>query len=323
MNKLLVNPSPHIRSGNSTRSIMLTVIIALLPAAGMSVYVFGIRAAMLICVTVAACVVFEALWNLLLKREQTIGDLSAVVTGLLLAFNLPATLPAYMAVIGSFVAIVIVKMLFGGIGQNFVNPAIAARIVLMLSFTEQMNGSFVKPFWYTPEVDAVTTATPLAQAAAEKPDLWHMFIGAHAGCLGETSEAALLLGLIILLVTRVIGAYTPVAFVGVVALGSLLAGRDVAYELTSGGLILGAVFMATDYATTPLSRSGKVIFGLGCGIITLTIRMFGSLSEGVAFSILLMNILTPYIDMLTTAKPFGVIKKKRDLKRKAGESNAR
>jgi electron transport complex protein RnfD len=317
MNKLLVNPSPHIRSGNSTRSIMLTVIIALLPAAGMSVYVFGIRAAMLICVTVAACVAFEALWNLLLKREQTIGDLSAAVTGLLLAFNLPATLPPYMAVIGSFVAIVIVKMLFGGIGQNFVNPAVTARIVLMLSFATQMNSSFVKPFWYNLPTYAVSTATPLAQAAAEKPGLLDMFIGAHAGCLGETSEAALLLGFVILLVTRVIGPYAPAAFVGVVALGSLIAGRDVAYELTSGGLILGAVFMATDYATTPLSRSGKVIFGLGCGIITLTIRMFGSLSEGVAFSILLMNILTPYIDMLTTAKPFGVIKKKR----KAGGSN--
>ena len=309
MNMLIVKPSPHFHGSVSTRGIMLHVLIALTPALAAATYVFGIRALLLTCVCVLSCVVFERLCNLVLKKSSTIGDLSAAVTGVLLAFNLPVTLPFYMAVIGGFVAIVVVKQLFGGIGQNFANPAIVARIVLMLSFGTQMS-RWVEPFFYKSvgffnTLDAVTTATPLAAGSDILPSLRDMFIGFHAGCLGETSEAALLIGFIYLLIARVIGPVTPLAFVGTVALGSLIAGRGVAYELTSGGLILGAVFMATDYATSPLTKRGKLIFGVGCGLITLTVRLFGSLSEGVAFSILIMNILTPYIDKFTIPKPFG------------------
>lgn len=306
MNKLIVEPSPHIRSDNNTQKIMLHVIIALLPSLAASVYIFGIRALLLTVVCAVSCVVLEYLFKKITRREQTISDLSAVITGMLLAFNLPVTLPYYMAIIGCFIAIVIVKQMFGGIGQNFANPAITARIVLMLSFTSQMS-YWVKPFYYTlNDTDAVTAATPLALETGEKaPELMDMFLGFHGGSLGETCSLAILIGFIYLLVTRVITPVTPVAFVGVVALGTFINGGDVLTEIFSGGLLLGAVFMATDYSTTPITQRGKLIFGVGCGLITLVIRTFSGIPEGVSFSILIMNILTPYIDKATRTRPFG------------------
>jgi electron transport complex protein RnfD len=298
---------------------MLHVIIALMPALGVAVYVFGWRALLMTAVCVASCIIFEWACRAVMHRDNTISDLSAVVTGLLISFNLPVNLPFYMAVIGCFAAIVVVKQLFGGIGQNFANPAIVARIVLMLSFTTQMS-SYAKPFYYKlAATDALTGATPLqfdtvtgATPSATVPHLLDMFLGFHGGSLGEVSEAAILIGFIYLLITRVISPITPVAFVGIVALGSFVAGRNVLFELTTGGLMLGAVFMATDYATTPLTKKGKLLFGLICGIITLIIRMFGSLSEGVAFSILLANILTPYLDKVSISIPFGAIIPKKE-----------
>ena len=305
----------------STSKIMLLVIIALFPAAMAGCVFFGPRAAAVLAVCIAACVIFEALCRIIMKKDQTVGDLSAVVTGLLLGMNLPATVPFYVAVIGSFVAIVIAKQLFGGIGQNFANPAIAARIVLMLSFTSQMSG-WVKPYWYSGAVDAETSATPLAaewftyteNGAAYKMapfTLSEMFWGETGGCIGETCAAMLILGGLFLIVTKVISAATPVAFIGSFALLTLLytgSPVETLYGVLAGGLLIGAFFMATDYATTPLTTKGKIVFGIGCGLITFIIRSFGSYPEGVSFSILLMNLLTPYIDKLTKASPFGAKK---------------
>jgi electron transport complex protein RnfD len=254
-----------------------------------------------------SCIIFESLFRRFVRKDTEV-DPSPAVTGLLLAFCLPVTLPYYMAIIGCFVAIVVVKQLFGGLGQNFANPAIVARIVLMISFTEQMT-YWVEPFHHKAEADAISSATPLMLEAGEAvPSLWDLFMGFHGGSLGETSEFALLLGFAFLLVTRIIRSVTPLAFVGTVALGALLTGNDVGLHVLSGGLILGAVFMATDYATTPVSLTGKLIFGIGCGLITLVIRFFSDMPEGVSFAILIMNILTFYIDKLTFPRPFGMDK---------------
>ncbi len=323
MSKLFVEASPHIRSAWTTQKIMLNVIIALCPALIASVVIFGLKALVLTVICCTACVLFEFLFDKITKRENTISDLSAIVTGMLLAFNLPVDLPVYMAVIGCFIAIVIVKCMFGGIGQNFANPAITARIALMLSFTASMTK------WTAPvigdNVDAVVSATPLVNAAqlvghdasavaaaqAELPDILDMFLGNRAGCLGETCILALLIGGIYLMCLGLVRPTTPVCFIGTVALLSLLySGFDVTfmlYELMSGGLVLGALFMATDYATTPLTEKGKIIFGVGCGLITFGIRMFASMPEGVSFSILVMNCLTPLIDRFTAPKALGVV----------------
>ncbi len=306
--------------------IMLLVIIALIPAIVASVIIFGPRALWLIAICTASSVIFEYLCRLIMKRENTIGDLSAVVTGILLAMNLPVTLPWWMAVIGSFVAIVIVKQLFGGLGQNFANPAIVGRIVLMLSFTSQMT-NWVKPFWYK-TADITTSATPLAAewttvyksssdfiGAIQPPVAYSdLFFGTVGGCLGETCALALLAGGIFLVITKVISPSAPLAFIGTVALMTLITGGDVLFQLLSGGLMLGAIFMATDYVTTPITTKGKIIFGIGCGLITFLIRTYGSFPEGVSFSILLMNILTPYIDRLTRTKPLGALKPKKEAK---------
>ena len=285
--------------------IMLDVIIALLPAVVASVLVFGFRSLLVIGVCVASCVFFEFIFEKLCKRENTAGDLSAAVTGLLLAFNLPVSIPLWMAVFGSLVAIVVVKQLFGGIGQNFANPAVTARIVLMTAFSGAMTN------WVydgTPKMpDAISSATPLAAAAkgtaSMMPSYLDLFLGRHAGCLGETCALALIIGGLYLLIRRVISWHTPAAFIGTVALMSLICGKDTLYQILSGGLMLGAIFMATDYATTPHTKWGKIIFGVGCGLITILIRFWGNLPEGVSFSILIMNILTPYIDKLTRVKP--------------------
>ena len=307
--KLIVSASPHLRSGATTQKIMLDVIIALAPAAVASVILFGPRALLLMAVSVASCVVCEYICRRVLKRPQTVNDLSAVVTGLLLAFNLPPEINPLVAVFGAVVAIVVVKQMFGGIGQNFVNPALTARIILMTSFPTRMT-TWTAPFAYmNGEADAMTTATPLAlsaQGATDSlPGLLQMFLGVRGGCLGETCALALLLGAIYLVARRVISPVIPVCYLGTAAVFSLLLGRNVLFDLMAGGLLLGAIFMATDYTTSPLTVKGKVIYGIGCGLLTMLIRVFGSLPEGVSFSIVLMNILVPLIERISRPKPFG------------------
>ncbi len=308
LKKLIIEPSPHIRSSWTTQRVMLNVIIALLPSLIAAVVIFGIRALTLTVICCTACVLFEWLFCLITKKERTISDLSAVVTGMLLAFNLPVDIPEYMAIIGCFVAIFIVKMLFGGIGQNFANPAITGRIVLMLSFTSYMS-SWTAPFAYKDGVDAVVSATPLVASAEELPSLMDMFLGVRAGCMGETCALALLIGGIYLVARKIITPVAPLSFIGTVALCAFFYGggdvQYVLYQVLSGGLLLGAIFMATDYSTTPLTGYGKLVFGIGCGLLTFLIREFASLPEGVSYSILLMNILTPYIDKITMPRPLG------------------
>lgn len=299
MNKLISSVSPHFNSTLTTTKIMLDVIIALIPAAVASVVVFGFRSLLVIGVCVAVCIFAEWGFEKICKKENTITDLSAVVTGMLLAFNLPVTIPLWQAAFGSLVAIVVVKQLFGGIGQNFANPAITARIIMMTAFSGSMTN------WVIP--DASSGATPLALITKGQtdalPSYLNMFLGVRGGCLGETCTLALLLGGAYLLVKRVISWHTPVAFIGTVAIMSLVCGKDVLYQLMAGGLMLGAFFMATDYSSTPATKWGKIIFGVGCGLITALIRFWGNFPEGVSFSILIMNILTPYIERLTRAKP--------------------
>ncbi len=296
---------------------MIQVIIALCPALIASIVIFGPMAAIMTAVCCASCVIFEKLFSIVTKRESTIEDCSALVTGMLLAFNLPVNLPVYMAVIGCFAAIVIVKMLFGGIGQNFANPAITARIILMLSFTANMT-TWTEPLsWLNKGInsDAVASATPLAMEEEALPSLLDMLLGVRGGCLGETCALALIIGGLFLIARGIISPVTPAAFTGTVAVLSLIAGgfdiNHMLYQILSGGLILGAFFMATDYSTTPLTEKGKLIFGIGCGIFTFLIRQFASLPEGVSYSILLMNILTPYIDKFTAAKALGAIKEEK------------
>ena len=335
MNRLTVSASPHVRSADTVTGIMGDVIISLIPAAVTSVFLYGLRALLVIAVCVGCCVLFEDISRKVLKRDNTIGDLSAIVTGLLLAFNLPSTIPLWMAAIGSFAAIVIAKQCFGGIGQNFVNPAIAGRIILLVSFSSAMT-NWTQPLQWKETVDAVTTATPLARLSAldlggniasqiaadsELPSLIKMLFGIREGCLGEGCAVALIAGGIYLMARKVIKPAIPFTFIGTVAVIMLIAGRGdltfVAYELLSGGLLLGAFFMATDYATSPISTKGKIIFGIGCGIITSVIRLFGSLPEGVSYSIILMNILTPHIDTLTRPVPFGFVKEKKSKEKEA------
>ncbi len=297
---LLVSPSPHVRRKRNTRSIMLDVIIALIPALIASVVIFGWRALLVSAVCVTVCVLGELVFQLICKRDVTVGDLSAVITGLLLAFNLPASIPLWQAALGSLVAIVVVKQLFGGIGCNFANPAITARVFMLISFAGTMSNFAVK--------DAVSSATPLS--GGEMPSYLKLFLGLHGGSLGETCALALILGGAYLLVRRVITWHTPVAFIGTVALFTLVLGENPLEHVLTGGILLGAIFMATDYSTTPTTKWGKIIFGVGCGVITVLIRVFGNYPEGVSFAILLMNILTPLITMVTRPGPFGGVKKK-------------
>ena len=321
--KLYVSASPHLRSTVTTRRIMLDVILALIPALIASAVLFGPRTLLVTAVSVATAILSEYAARKIMKRNMTIGDLSAIVTGLLVAFNLPATIPLWIAAVGSFFAIVVVKQFFGGIGQNFANPAIVARIVLLLSFGAQMT-NWVAPFsWKT---TPVTCATPLAElAAGETPaaSLLQMFLGEHGGCLGETCAAALLLGGLYLLMRRVISPIIPCSFIGTVAVLMLIKGHGdlhfVAYELLSGGLLLGAIFMATDYSTSPLNAKARLIFGIGCGLLTCVMRLFASMAEGVSFAILIMNLLVPYLERLTAPKPFGTPKKEKKEKKEAAQ----
>ena len=311
--KLLVSAGPHIRSNASTTSIMGDVLIALLPAVVASVLVFGTRALLLEAVCVASSVLFEYLFRRLLKRSNTITDLSAAVTGLLLAFNLPAGFPIWMAILGCFVAIVIVKQLFGGIGCNFANPAITGRIFLLIAFAGQMT-TWPTANSYISGIDAVSGATPLAlikEGSIEAlPAVKNLLFGIRGGCLGETCAIALLIGFVYLVIRRVITPTIPVVYVATIALMSLILGYDPIYMILTGGVLLGGIFMLTDYATSPATELGKVVFAVGAGIITMLIRnSSGGYPEGVSFAILLMNILCPYIAKLGHKKPFGGVAK--------------
>jgi len=307
MKKLIVSTSPHIKSPVTTQNIMLDVLIALAPATVMAVVLFGLRALLIIGVCVVTAVVSEFIFNLINKRKQTVLDLSATVTGLLLALNLPLTATVWQCIVGSIFAIIVVKCLFGGLGHNFANPAITARIFLLLSFSTTIAGGTSPQL-----VDVVASATPLAAikdgATHQLPSLLHMLIGLRGGAIGEVCSIALTLGYIYLVVKKVIHFETPLIFVATVFLLSWLIKGDITialYQVLGGGLLLGAIFMATDYVTTPINRVGKMVFALGCGLITVLIRFYGNYPEGVSFSILLMNILSPYIEKLCKKKAFG------------------
>lgn len=304
---LLVSSSPHLHCGMNTRDIMRDVVIALIPALVASVWLFGFRALAVETVCVAAAVAAEYLSRLVMKRPQTVGDLSCVVTGLLLSFNLPVTIPLWQAALGSIAAIVVAKQMFGGLGQNFVNPALVGRIVLMGSFPAEMN-NWVTPLSWLGKTDAVTGATPLsllADGAAADVDPLQLLFGLRGGCLGETCVAALLLGGIYLVVRHIISPLIPVTYLATVFVLTWLLGSDPLIHVLSGGLVIGAVFMATDYATCPINKLGKLVYAIGCGLITVLIRLYGSLPEGVSFAIVIMNILTPLIEKVTHPRPFG------------------
>jgi len=317
---LTVSSSPHIKGGETTATIMSAVIIALLPALIWSVYVFGFRALTLTVISVFSCVFFEFLFQKIAGKPVTAGDLSAAVTGILLAFNLPVNTPLWAPVIGSAFAIIIVKQLFGGIGKNIVNPAVAARIFMFLSFNFMSVFQDVKADKLpalSMKVDAIAGATPLSleylkQGRLPDADYFNMFLGwQKSGCIGEISILLLLAGGIYLMWRKIITWHIPVSFIGIVALISFIfpKGLDgtvfMLAEILSGGLFLGAFFMATDYATSPMTKSGKLIFGAGCGLITIFIRYYGVYPEGVSFGILIMNMFVWYIDKLTKPVKFG------------------
>lgn len=307
---ITISATPHVRSNESTQSIMRDVIIALLPATAMGIYRFGVKAAMLIIIAIAAAVIAEALYQKATKQKVTIGDLSAVVTGLLLAMNIPSSAPWWMPIVGSVFAIVVAKQLFGGIGQNFINPALAGRAFLLASYPSLMTG------WVTPGADAVTTATPLALLKAGKiaelPSLADAALGNIGGCIGETCAVALIIGGLYLIVKGIISWRIPVTYIVTVAIFSTLFGREgssAIYELMIGGVMLGAFFMATDYASSPVTPIGQLIMGVGCGILTVLIRFYGGYPEGVSYSILIMNLAVPLIDRYTKPKIFGALPK--------------
>lgn len=339
---LTVSPSPHMHSNRTTTVVMLDVIIALLPLLVWGCYIFGMRALTVTVVTVLSSVLFEALYDLLMKKPVTVGDLSAVVTGLLLAYNLPVTIPLWMPVLGSFFSIVVIKMLFGGIGKNLVNPALAGRAFLMASFSSSMTvplvaRDFGNRLGLFESFDAATAsagATPLKSvlnySAATLPSydsLWDTFLGNEAGVIGEVSGLLILVGFVYLLVRKVITWHIPVAYIGTVAVIAYLlpasgfARFDLPYALTqvcSGGLLLGAVFMATDYVTCPITKKGRFIFGVGCGLLTVVVRYFSG-NEGVSYSILAMNLLSYYIDQITIPTPYGIVKAKKKKTKEAAK----
>ena len=305
MEKPIMSSGPHIHSGASERRIMLDVILALLPAAAAGTVLFGLPALWLILTCVIAAVLSEFLFNLICRKKQSVGDLSAVVTGLLLALNLSVNVPLWQAALGSVFAIVLVKCVFGGIGRNFANPAITARIFLLLAFPATVAGGALPR-----GLDAASSATPLdlsGTEGAQLPGLLQMFLGQRGGAVGETCILALLLGFAYLLIRRVIRWEIPVIFVGTVFVCSLIFGgfHTAVYEVLAGGLVLGAVFMATDYTTTPITLRARMLFALGCGLITFVIRWFCALPEGVSYSILCMNILAPWLEKWTRRKPLG------------------
>ena len=302
---LILSSAPHIHTKDSSRRIMLDVIIALLPATVAAVVIFGVKALGIIAACVIAAVVSEAVFDLAVGKKQTIGDLSAVVTGLLLALNLSTNVAIWQCVVGSVFAIVVVKCLFGGLGKNFANPAITGRVFMLLAFSSVAGGA--NPVI----VELTSTATPLeliAQQAENAPTLMELFLGLHGGAIGETCCRALLIGFAWLLIRKVIKWHVPVIFIATVFVCYLIATGDFNYalsEMLAGGLFIGAIFMATDYVTSPITLKGKMVFALGCGLVTFVIRYFCAYPEGVSFSILAMNILTPYIEKLTANTPLG------------------
>lgn len=313
---LVVSSAPHIVSNVDTTRIMAMVIMALIPSLLVSVYVFGMRVITLTLVCIISAVFFEWIWNVLMHRRQTIGDLSAALTGLLIALNVPSGLPYWIAVLGSFVAIIVVKQLFGGIGKNIANPAITARIVLFISFATEMTT------WPLPRMaaDTTSTATPLgvlAEGSGELPSNMEMFLGFIGGSMGEVSAIALLLGGLFLIWKKIISPIIPACFIGTVFVFAAIyygaTGGDALnmaiFHVLAGGVMLGAFFMATDYVTTPLLPMGKVVFGIGCGLITMIIRIWGQYPEGVSFSILIMNCLTPLINNFFQKRMYGGAKK--------------
>lgn len=305
-----VTASPHIRDAGTTQSIMWDVICALIPAGAFGVYYFGYRAALIIGIACAAAVLSELLYNHITHKRQTISDCSAIVTGLLLAYNLPATVPLWMPAVGSAIAILLIKMIFGGLGHNFANPALAARAILATSWAGHMSGSAFN--MAVRGLDAATAATPLVQEYT----LFQLFVGQAPGCIGEVSKIAILVGAGYLLVRKVITWHIPVVMLGTVfalnwiTSGTLVGSIDSAvYQLLSGGLILAACFMATDYATAPISAWGKVIFAFGCGLVAYVIRLLSPMAEGVSYSILFMNLIVPLIDRFVKPRVYGEGKK--------------
>ena len=316
---LTVSCSPHVHAADGTRDIMLDVVIALIPAMLGAVYFFGLRSLCVMAVSVAACVVFEYLYRKLLKKDTTVGDCSAIVTGVLLAMVCPVTIPYWTIIIGDFFAIVVVKQLFGGIGCNFLNPALAGRAFLF-SYPVIMT-TWVAPYTSLnligSNADAVTAATPMSylhQGMLPDTSVLYSFIGSVGGCLGETSAVLLLAGGVYLVVRKVISARIPLAYIATVAVIALLfpQGNDrlqwMGYQVFSGGLMLGAIFMATDYATSPVTKGGQIVYGIGCGLITMLIRYFGSYAEGVSYAILIMNVTVLLLDKIGVPKRFGYVK---------------
>lgn len=341
-NLYYVSSSPHIKDSKTTSTVMRDVIIALIPALIGSVIFFSFRALVIVAISVMSCVLFEFLYNLLMKKKQSVGDLSAIVTGILLGFNLPVTVPVWLPILGSAFAILLVKMLYGGIGKNIVNPALSGRIFLFLSFSGLMTkwvpavtalDRTAASLPLFTNVDVVSSATPLSYlktgniAGLHTTSVYNAFIGSIGGCIGETSAILLIIGGVYLLYKKVITWHIPVSFIGTVALITFLfpTTTDIprlqfmAYNLFTGGLMLGAIFMATDYATSPITPKGRVIYGVGCGLITVFIRYFGGYPEGVSFAILLMNFLVWFIDKNTIPTKFGGEKKYAKLFNKAKE----
>ena len=330
-----VSSAPHVRAKTSTQNVMMWVCIAMLPTAAFGIYNFGVKALLLIVATVLSCVASETVYNLIAKKKNTIGDLSAVVTGMILALNMPVNLPIWMAVLGGVFAIVVVKMLFGGLGQNFMNPALAGRCFLLIAFTSEMS-NFV--------TDTYTSATPLAELQATKGiiapwnkyQLMDMFVGTTPGTIGETSTAALLIGAVILVAMKIISLRIPVAYLGSFAFLMLFFGERqfsmqeimagamdpaawfagastyVLAQLMCGGIMFGAWFMATDYATTPITKKGQILFGICCGVLTFLFRTIGGTPEGVSYAIILSNLLVPLIEKITVPRAFGVVKVKKE-----------
>lgn len=302
MSQLHISSSPHIHGKKTTTSIMLDVIIALLPATISGFLIFGLKALSVVMMCIAVCVLSEFIFNKIVKKEDTTSDLSAVVTGLLLGLNLPADTPLWQAAVGSIFAIVVVKCIFGGIGCNLVNPAITARVFMLVAFTSLAKPSF--------PVDSVATATPLVDLSAGKtPDLLDLFLGNIGGAIGETSKLALLIGGIYLICRKVISPVMPLSYIGTVFVFTFLV-KDFSltaalYQILSGGLFIGAFFMATDYVTSPATNKGRLIFGIGAGVITVLIRLWGAYPEGVSFAILFMNILNPYVNVWSRRRLFG------------------
>lgn len=302
MKSQTVSFSQHMQDRSSTRSVMMDILLALTPAFVASVFLFGPRTLMLTAVSVAACVLSEWAFRKILKRENTAGDLSAAVTGVLLVFSMPVGIHPLILILGDMIAVVAVKQMFGGIGRNLVNPALTARVILMAFFPVQMS-TWVKPFYYLEPSDAVSTATPLgiekAGTSGAIPSLFRMFLGERPGCLGETCALALILGGVYLICKKVISPIIPLCYLGTAAVISFLAGRNPAYDLLSGGLLLGAFFMATDYTTSPSAPKGMVIYAVGAGVLTMLIRIFGRLPDGVSFAVIIMNLLTPWMERLS------------------------